>query len=225
MTTYKLSPSDLTFAWDGCKLCFYLKVKHNIGYQGPFPGMFGKMANMTSTFYMEKPSSEISPALPAGVIRYREGWVKSTPITIPGFQSQCYIRGRFDAIIAFDDGSYGIIDFKTSEARDEQAAFYSRQLSAYAYALENPAPGALSLSPITHLGLFIVSPERFERKPDNDIVFVNQTTWVDIPRDDAAFLALLGEVLAILEAPTPPAPAETCALCKYRKEMKEADLA
>ena len=29
---------------------------------------------------------------------------------------------------------------KTSEARDEQAAFYSRQLSANAYALEHPAP-------------------------------------------------------------------------------------
>ena len=23
---YKLSPSDLTFLWDGCKHCFYLKV-------------------------------------------------------------------------------------------------------------------------------------------------------------------------------------------------------
>ncbi len=223
MALYKLSPSDLTFAWDGCKLCFYLKVKFNIGYKGVFPGMFGKIANMTSDFYMGKPTSAISSSLPPGIVMFKEKWVKSSPISIPGIQSQCYIRGRFDAVIGFEDGSYGIIDYKTSEAKDEHAGFYSRQLSAYAYALENPAPGAMSLSPITHLGLFVVTPERFERKPDNDIVFVNQTTWMDVSRDDAAFLALLSEIVAMLDSPTPPEPAEICDLCNYRKEMKGMD--
>ena len=225
MTLYKLSPSDLTFAWDGCKLCFYLKVKHNIGYRGVFPGMFGKMANMTSDFYMGKPTSEISLSLPPGVIMFKEKWVKSSPISIPGFQSQCYIRGRFDAVIAFEDGSYGIIDYKTSEAKEEHAGFYSRQLFAYAYALENPAPGAMKLFPITHLGLFVVTPERFERKADSDIVFVNRTTWMDVPREDSVFLELLGEVIAMLDASHPPKAADDCELCNYRKEMKEAGLA
>ena len=86
--------------------------------------------------------------------------VKSLPISFPDTLSQCIIKGRFDAIIAFDDGSYGIIDYKTSDASEEKAAFYSSQLSAYAYALENPAPGALSVSPITRLGLFIITPNR-----------------------------------------------------------------
>jgi hypothetical protein len=187
--------------------------------------MFGKMANMTSNFYMGKPTSEISPCLPPGVVMFKEKWVKSSPISIPGFRSECYIRGRFDAVLAFEAGSYGIIDYKTSEAKEEHIGFYSRQLSAYAYALENPAPGAMSISPITHLGLFVVTPERFERKPDDDIVFVNQTTWMEVPRDDAAFLALLGEMIAILDAPSPPEPADDCELCNYRKRMKEAGLA
>ena len=65
---YKISPSDLTFSWDGCKYCFYLKVKHNIVLRGPFPGMFTKMANLTSEFYLGKlPTSEISPDLPPGI--------------------------------------------------------------------------------------------------------------------------------------------------------------
>ena len=161
MTNYTLSPSDLTFSWDGCKRCFYLKVKHNIVYRGPFPGMFGKMGDLTSNYYLDKPSSEISPELPGGVVKYREKWVKSVPISLRDTASQCVIKGRFDAVMAFEDGSYGIIDYKTSDASEEKAAFYSRQLSAYAYALENPAPGALSLSPITHLGLFIITPERY----------------------------------------------------------------
>ncbi|MGZ3951948.1 MAG: PD-(D/E)XK nuclease family protein [Flavisolibacter sp.] len=216
---YKLSPSDLTFSWDGCKYCFYLKVKHNIALRGVFPGIFGKMANLTSEFYLGKPTSEISPDLPPGAVKLREKFVKSAPISVPGAASQCYINGRFDAVLEFEDGSYGIVDYKTSEAKDEHADFYSRQLSAYAYALEHPAPKALSLSPISRLGLFVVTPGRFERTSNNEMVFVNKTTWMDVPRDDDAFLVLLGEVLAVLDAPAPPKSSEDCELCNYRNSM------
>src|SRR5271157_1687692 len=218
---YKISPSDLTFSWDGCKYCFYLKVKHNIALRGIFPGIFTKMGNLTSEFYLGQPTSAISPSLPSGVVKLREKFVKSTPISVLGSKSQCYINGRFDAMIEFDDGSYGIIDYKTSEAKDEQAAFYSRQLSAYAYALEHPAPNALGLSPISRLGLFILTPDRYERTASNAMVFVNKATWMDVPRDDKAFLALLGEVVAVLDAPTPPKSSEECDVCNYRKSMQE----
>ena len=224
MTIYNLSPSDLTFLWDGCKKCFYLKVKHNIVYRGPFPGMFSKMGDLTSNYYLDKPSSMISPKLPAGSVKFREKWVKSVPINFPDTSSQCVIKGRFDAIMAFDDGSYGIIDFKTSDASEEKAAFYSRQLSAYAYALENPAPNALSISPITRLGLFIITPDRFERLPNGELAFVTKTTWMNVPRDDATFLALLGEVVKLLDLTAPPDPAEGCGLCNYRKSYNEAGI-
>ena len=222
MTVYTLSPSDLTFLWDGCKRCFYLKVKHNIVYRGPFPGMFGKMGDLTSNFYLDKPTREISPDLPDGIVKYREKWVKSIPISFPDTSTQCVIKGRFDAIMAFEDDSYGIIDYKTSDASEEKAAFYSRQLSAYAYALENPAPGALSISPITHLGLFIITPNRFERMPDGELAFGTRTTWMEVPRNDAAFLGFLTGVVTLLDEPTPPAPAEDCGLCIYRKNYNQA---
>jgi hypothetical protein len=224
MTIYNISPSDLTFAWDGCKRCFYLKVKHNLVYRGAFPGMFSKMGNLTSNFYIDKPASEISPTLPAGLVKFREKWVKSMPISFPDTVSQCVIKGRFDAMLAFEDGSYGIIDYKTSDASEEQAAFYSRQLSAYAYALEYPAPNALSIAPITRLGLFIITPDRFERLSNGELAFVTKTTWVDIPRDDATFLGLLREVVALLDMLIPPAPAEDCGLCNYRKDYSEAGI-
>jgi hypothetical protein len=221
MTIYKLSPSDLTFSWDECKYCFYLKVKHNIILRTPFPGIFGKMANLTSGFYQDRPASEISPTLPAGMVKYREKFVKSAPITIPGARSQCYINGRFDAVIEFEDGTYGIVDYKTSDAREEHAAFYSRQLTAYAYALENPAPHALHLSPVTRMGLFIITPSGYERDMRDAMIFTNRTTWVDVPRDDGVFLSFLGDVLAVLDSPVPPASSEDCGLCAYRKAMKD----
>lgn len=217
---YKLSPSDLTFLWDGCKRCFYLKVKHKIVYRGGFPSIFGKMANLTSNFYQDKLTSEISPDLPPGRMKFKEKYVKSAPISVPGLTSQAFIRGRFDAVIEFEDGSYGVVDYKTAEAKDEHAAFYSRQLSAYAYALENPAPKALNLSPVSRLGLFVVTPERYEKSATEETVFVNKTTWIEVQRDDEAFLGLIGEVLTILEAPNPPEPSGGCALCNYRRTLK-----
>ena len=93
MPLYKISPSDLTFGWDGCRYCFYLKVKHNIVLRTPFPGIFGKMANLTSSFYLGKPTSEISPDLPRGVVKYRERSVKSSPISFPGTASQVTFTG------------------------------------------------------------------------------------------------------------------------------------
>ena len=144
---YKLSPSDLTFLWDGCKHCFYLKVKHNIVYRGGFPSIFGKMANLTSYFYQDKLTFEIAPDLPPGRVKFREKWVKSAPISIPGSNSQCFIRGRLDAVIEFDDGSYGVVDYKTSDAKDEHANFYSQQLSAYASRLKIPPPVPCTYSP------------------------------------------------------------------------------
>ena len=129
------------------------------------------------------------------------------------------IRGRFDAVAAFEDGSYGVIDYKTSNATYEKAAFYSRQLSAYAWALEHPAPGALALSPVTHLGLFIISPRRFEAVNEGEMAFISKTTWLEVPRDDDGFLAFLGGVMAVLDADQPPQSSKTCPLCTYRKAM------
>ena len=217
---YKLSPSDLTFLWDGCKHCFYLKVKHNIVYRGGFPSIFGKMANLTSDFYQDKSTSEISSELPPGRMKFKEKYVKSAPIAAPGLSAQAFIRGRFDAVIEFEDGSYGVVDYKTSDAKDEHAAFYSRQLSAYAYALEHPAPKALELSPVSRLGLYVITPERYERSAGEEMVFVNKTTWVEVARDDEAFLGLIGEVLRVLEAPGPPESSRGCAACTYRSKMQ-----
>ena len=62
-------------------------------------------------------------------------------------------------MVSFDDGTYGVMDFKTSNPSSESAELYSRQLHAYAYALEHPAPGKLALSPVTKLGLLYFYPD------------------------------------------------------------------
>jgi hypothetical protein len=224
MPVYTLSPSDLTFQWEGCKRCFVLKVKHNLVYRGPFPGMFGKMGDLTSNYYLGRHSHDISPDLPEGRVQFREKWVKSVPIDFPGTDSRCVIRGRLDAVVAFEDGSYAVIDYKTSEPSPEHVEFYGRQLSAYAYALENPAPGAFSISPISRLGLFIVTPARYELVPSGELAFITRTTWMDVPRDDFRFLDFLSEVVSLLDQPALPESAEDCGLCQYRRDLHEAGI-
>lgn len=53
-------------------------------------------------------------------------------------------------MLSFDDGSYGIVDFKTTDPRDGHVDFYSLQLHAYALAFEQPADPSKRRSPVTH---------------------------------------------------------------------------
>ena len=54
--------------------------------------------------------------------------MRSIPIRVPGHERRVFIAGRIDAALEFDDGSFGIVDFKTSVPKPEHVAFYGRQL-------------------------------------------------------------------------------------------------
>lgn len=221
MTTIKLSPSDLTFLWDECKRCFYLKVNYKFSRPStPMPAIFTKIDGLMKGYFEGKATSDFTPDLPSGIIQHGDKTVYSQQIRMAGHSLECYITGRFDTVVKFDDGSYGVVDFKTSTPKPSHIAFYGRQLHAYKYALENPAPGRLLLSPISKLGLLVVEPNAMERTQDGRIGYYGNVTYSDIPRDDNAFLAFLGEVLALLEQPDPPSPAKDCPWCQYREAAR-----
>jgi hypothetical protein len=216
-TLFKLSPSDLTFLWDECKRCFYLKIVHRFNRPAtPMPAIFNQIDRLMKDFSQGKSTLELCPDLPQGVIQHRDRWVQSQLIELPGRAARCYLSGRFDSIARFEDHTYGVVDFKTSTPKPAHVSFYGRQLHAYAYALENPAPGKFGLSPITRLGLLVVEPQAVARTPEGQIAYLGTMTWQEIPRDDRAFLAFLDEVLAVLEQPAPPEANEKCGWCRYR---------
>jgi hypothetical protein len=222
---FKLSPSDLTFLWDECKRCFYLKVVRKFNRPPvPFPSIFTKIDGLMKAYYQGKPTSVLSPDLPPGTILQDAKWVQSQPIILPGHPAQCYLTGKYDSVVQFDDGSYGVIDFKTSTPRATHLDFYGRQLRAYAYALEHPAAGKFSLSPITRLGLLVVEPNAIDKIPSGEIAYLGKVTWQEIPVDEAAFLAFLGDVLTVLELTDPPEAAESCVWCQYRQAARENEI-
>ena len=98
-----------------------------------------------------------------------------------------------------------------------QAAKYARQLHAYAMALEKPAPGRLGLSPVTTLGLLVYEPTTFVTGGAGTARLDGKFEWLEVERDDNAFLAFLDEMLGVLEQSEPPPADPECALCNYRQ--------
>jgi hypothetical protein len=152
-------------------------------------------------------------------------WVLSAHIAFPDIAASCYIKGAFDSVLAFEDGSYAVIDFKTSSPSREHIGFYGRQLSAYAYALEHPGERGLRVAPITKLGLLYLDPVDIAHGDDHKrITYGGQVTWQELPKDEGKFLEFVRGVLTLLSLPEPPPAPETCGFCAYRAAAREHGL-
>ena len=220
-----LAPSDFAFLWEECKRCFYLKVVSRF-YRPhpPMPKIFTAIDGQMSQCFAARRAETIAPGMPPGIVEFGENFVESTPISLPDHVSTCSIRGKFDSVIKFDDGSYGVIDFKTAERNEQHIPLYGRQLHAYAYALENPKPGSLSLKPISKLGLWVFEPSHFACEHSGSASLIGQLPWIDIPRDDEAFTLFLDEVLCLLELSGPPGGSPSCEWCIYRDTSRRVNL-
>jgi PD-(D/E)XK nuclease superfamily len=147
-------------------------------------------------------------------VEFSEKWVQSQTIQFDGLGS-CYIRGRFDVGLKFDDGSFGIVDFKTANPRDSHIRLYSWQLHGYAPALEKAAPGKFCLSPVNVIGLLCVEPKHMAGFEETNFL-IGKAQWIPIQRDDEAFEEFLREVVSLLAQPTPPPLNPHCDFCMYR---------
>lgn len=211
---YRLSPSDLTYLFDGCKYCFNLKVKHNISQPSiPMPGIFSIIASCQNTFYSTRRTEKFCSMLPPGIVEHGEKRVQSIPLKFDTSPNTCYIAGRFDLVIKFDDNSYGVIDCKTANPSDLKTKMYGRQLQCYTYALENPAPGKLSLSPISKMGLLYFVPKIFNQHADINQALEGELFWQEVKRDDMGFINFMANVMKILDSDV--IYPQTCDHCEY----------
>jgi CRISPR/Cas system-associated exonuclease Cas4 (RecB family) len=170
--------------------------------------------------YLGYSTQKLSPLLPPGKTIMSGRWVTSAPITGVDGEHSAYIQGIFDTVVQFEDGSYGVVDFKTSEAREEHIEFYGRQLAAYAYALTHPAPGKLHLSPVSKLGLLYFEPQAMAETASSGLSLSGPARWVEIPVDEARFENFMRMVLALLSLPEPPPANPDCAFCAYREAAR-----
>ncbi|GAB0496145.1 hypothetical protein MMPV_007455 [Pyropia vietnamensis] len=161
---FRLAPSDFAFLWDSCARCFYLKA-HGMLYRprAPFPSVFGTIDLEMKRYFRGRLTGEVLPAMPPGefLCEDEDAWVESVPLSVPGHSSTVYIRGKLDCLVRDENDEYGVIDFKTSSV-SKSLATYSRQLHAYAFALECPSD-ASELLPgrVSHMGLVVYEPTSF----------------------------------------------------------------
>lgn len=214
---YKLSPSYFRYLWQDCKHCYYQHVKlHRSPPQSPFPAVFTRMNKLLQDSVIGKDLQELNPVLPAGLIASQEGFLQSKPVL---GAEDCYISGRYDILIALEDGTYAVIDFKITKPDAEQVQKYASQLHAYKYALENPA----KKEPITisQMGIIAVSPDSIEHQ-DGAFIFTTTPTWHPVEEDMESFYSLIVEIQDVLNGSL-PSPSDTCPYCKYRKQFETGE--
>ncbi len=224
----KLSPSDFAFLWKQCKRCFCLKVLHSVRQPSmPMAAVFKRLEALQMGFYQGRRTTDLLPGLPPGTFRCGERGVESEPVQAEG-RPPWFIYGKIDSLIEFDDGSWGILDFKTTAISPEKGEIYGRQLHAYAHAFENPAASprilkgkAPSLGPITKLGILCFDPSELLLESPGVQTYRGPVQWIEIPRDRERFLAFVTEAVAVLGGEI-PAPDPGCDWCSYAGLMKDA---
>lgn len=230
----RLAPSDFAFLWEECHRCFYLKA-HKKLYRprAPFPSIFNAIDLAMKRHLRGLRTTDVLPEMKPGVFLCEDddAWVECLPITPPRASRSVYVRGMLDCLVAFDDGTFGVIDFKTSDV-SKSSALYSRQLHAYAAAIENPASGSeLVQGTVSDLGLVIYQPDAFSALAPSGAALAGKLEYVKIPRDDEAFVNFLGEIVTVLDADSPPPPPKptrkswsgtvtSCPYCQFLHDAK-----
>ncbi len=229
----RLSPSSLTFLHDECPACFW---HHYNGRPRPataFPKVFGALDNAQKEFFTGHSVKDISRSLPAGTIQ-RGRRVKSENISLPGTSYRVQFGGDTDTIFKFSRAGYGVCDFKTSAPGDQAAALYGRQLHAYAIALERPAGDAMPLAPVSRMGLICFPPDDMIELPTatsprstkstatsrtvaKQYAYRTSAVWVEVERNDEAFLHFVANAVKLITRRTMPRSAPNCGWCRWTR--------
>jgi hypothetical protein len=217
-----ISPSDLTFTYGQCKRCFWLKYNKGISTPGFMP-LVGPMSAMQEARYRDQKSTVLDPQLPPGAIsRFGEG-VESTAIRVNGKETNWRIKGKFDLVVEYDNGTVGLIDAKvtTGEMDDEKVSLYLPQLEAYCYALENPMTGL----PVTvaHSGLMMWKIDNATQDEEENNYFSTESAFILVPRGPDWFQEFISDVIQVLEGPI-PASGEKCNNCSYAEKRKMVEI-
>lgn len=153
-----ISPSDLSYFWSDSKVGFFDKYVLKIFRpKQAFPSVFNTIDLAMKNDFDKKSVLNLVKNAPDGAITHEEINVQSKLITLGNFKIG--FKGKLDSLLKHDDGSFSVLDYKTTHISKKLDEIYYLQLMAYAFALENPLQGAPKK--INNLGLIVFQPESF----------------------------------------------------------------
>jgi hypothetical protein len=180
--------------------------------------LVGDLANMQENYFANKTTADIAPILPDGKVADLGGWVKSALINVNGAPTKFAIRGKYDLLIEFTDGSFGIIDCKFQAKDSDKTDLYQPQLEAYAFALENPASGAPRK--VSLMGLLVWSLLEPAGDVSKGFGLKLKHTWRPIERNPAALASRLTDFITVVTSKMPAAK-DNCDMCNYLTQRRE----
>jgi len=213
---FNVSPSSINYDLGGCHRCYAEKQNGEKWPDRPFPGIFSRLDRQQRAYYDNQPSSLIDASLPNGTIKNAAG-IRSVPFVHDGIELT--VKGTLDAIIEFKDGTTGIIDYKSSIPQDSLGERYRPQLSAYNWALSNPAVG--QAKEISLMGLLIVCPESMQMTELGPAQLVS-TTWIPVEYDHEWFIELMTHIAKIVKNPETAESNPYCEYCILREQLEAA---
>jgi hypothetical protein len=176
------------------------------------------LADMQEKYFIGARSEHLHAAIPEGKVLNHGGFVQSIPIPGDGADTAFAIRGKYDLVMEFPDGTYGVIDCKFQARNNDKSDFYSPQLEAYAFALENPAKG--EPKQISSLGLLVWSPVRPRGNAAVGFGLELSCNWYPIKRNPEALQTRLTDFIKVITGPTPESK-PTCEQCRYISDRRE----
>ena len=223
---FLLAPSELDYKPVKCSRCFYLDKVEKIKLKNFPPPVFSNFDVVQQAYFKDKNTSALTSHLPPGRIMQKDempGRVVSE--TLKDNKGREFILGgRPDVVIEFDDKSYGIIDFKTTNLKDDKAESYRYQLEAYRYIFTYP--GSIKkgptpkLSPITHMGVLQFEPKSISGHEEKNCTLNLEMSYSKLEQDDKKFFNRIEMILDILELKEPPPINENCTDCMFVQNQK-----
>lgn len=208
-----ISPSDLSFLWGECKRCMWLKYNKGLTRPGFMP-LVGPMASFQEAAYQGASTKKVHKSLQSGEVTHWGEGVESVPLVVNGVESRWKIKGKYDIVATFKDGTHALIDCKvtTSEMKDDKVELYWPQLESYAFALENPAKGdAITVS---ETGLLMWRVVGAESDLSKDFNFTCDKEYLSAGRQPEKYQKFIAKVVEMLDGDIPES-GEKCTTCKY----------
>jgi hypothetical protein len=217
-----IAPSDLTFGFSTCKRCIWIKYWFSFELKKDFP-LVKSLSTFQEEYFRRAPMPALDSSLPAGTVKQWGQWVKSKNIVINGVETQWKLRGIYDLLGHYDDGTVGIIDCKVSDSERDSGEFYAPQLEAYAYTLENPLSG--KAFQVKTMGLLIwklagVAQTRPNEFVSNEMGFGVNQQYVPVERNPEGLTTLLTEFISVIDGDMPDA-GSNCHACNYLQARLE----
>ena len=119
-----INPSELSYI---CNHCAYLKKNYDLENRGISVGVTQTLDSIEKKFFLGS-TSKISENLPDGEVIDPSNDTFYSKILKDNKGRNFQIKGKGDALIKFNDGTHGIIDYKTSKFKEKNGGNYRSDL-------------------------------------------------------------------------------------------------